>query len=171
MVSTAPNPKWKEKMDITYEEYFNAPIYIPHKGIILLTKILEDALGKEEAHRRIQKKVEEIYRDATHRSRANKPVEGFKDFQSRWANISTPLMQRVLEAEILESTLKVHRMRVHKCLFAETFRSMGESELGYIWECNNDSVMAEESDPRVRMVRTKTLMQGDDCCWTWKEDE
>jgi hypothetical protein len=50
MASVAANPKWKEKMDITYEEYFNPPWYIPHIGIVRIARELENELGKEKAH-------------------------------------------------------------------------------------------------------------------------
>jgi len=171
---TVESEKWKEKVDLTYEQYFNSPMYIPHQGIRLLAEIIEETLGRDRAYQLIQEKIEDFYREATIQSREKNPVIDFKDFQSRWANVSSPLMQHVLEAEILESTPRKHKMRVTKCLFAEAFRSMGVPELGYIWECNNDFVMTGAGDPRARLQRPTTLMEGHDCCdftWYWEEDE
>jgi len=166
--------KWKEKVDLTYEQYFNSPMHIPHQGIVLLAEIIEETLGRDRAYQLIQGRIEDFYREATIRSRQNNPVKDFEDFQSRWANVSSPLMQHVLEAKILESTPTKHKMRVTKCLFAEVFRSLGVPELGYIWECNNDFVMAEAGDARARLLRPTTLMEGHSCCeftWYWEEDE
>ena len=173
-MSSNSSEKSKKKVDLTYEQYFNSPMHIPHQGIVLLAEILEETLGRDRAYQLIQEKIENYYREATIKSREKNPVKDFKDFQSRWTNVSSPLMQHVLEAEILESTPRKHKMRVTKCLFAEAFRSMGVPELGYIWECNNDFVMTEAGDPRARLQRPTTLMEGHDCCdftWYWEDDE
>jgi hypothetical protein len=36
--------------------------------------------------------------------------------------------------------------------------------IGYFLSCYADFASAEMFDPKLRMIRTKTLMQGDDCC-------
>ena len=43
------NDKWKEKVDLTYEEYFKSP---PHPGeaYITLVREMEQTLGREKAH-------------------------------------------------------------------------------------------------------------------------
>ncbi|MFX0000804.1 MAG: hypothetical protein ACFE9Q_11880 [Candidatus Hodarchaeota archaeon] len=30
--------KWQDKVDITYEDYFRAPFYIPHNGAVELAR-------------------------------------------------------------------------------------------------------------------------------------
>lgn len=47
---SSDNPKWKEKLDITYEEYFSPSPLIPHPGIVNLVREMEQPLGKERTH-------------------------------------------------------------------------------------------------------------------------
>jgi hypothetical protein len=42
--------KWKRKIDITYEEYFNPLWFLPHIGLIELVRELEGVMGTEQAH-------------------------------------------------------------------------------------------------------------------------
>ena len=48
---SSKNEKWSYKVEMTLKEYFDAPLTIPHKGVILLVRELEKILGKEEAHK------------------------------------------------------------------------------------------------------------------------
>ena len=56
--------KWKEKVDLTYEQYFNPPWLVPHKGIVALaralTRALERELGKQKAHKVIVETAERL---------------------------------------------------------------------------------------------------------------
>lgn len=70
--------KSKKKVDLTYEQYFNSPMHIPHQGIVLLAEILEEALGRDRAYQLIQEKIENSYREAAIRSREENPVKDFK---------------------------------------------------------------------------------------------
>jgi hypothetical protein len=45
-------------------------------------------------------------------------------------------------------------------------------DIGYAVICHPDFASAEGYSTKLRLVRTKTLMQGHDCCnhrWLWKE--
>jgi hypothetical protein len=63
--------------------------------------------------------------------------------------------------ELTPTTL---RMRVTRCVFAEAMREQDAAELGYAYYCHSDFGFAETYDPEIGFERTKTLMQGNDCC-------
>jgi hypothetical protein len=44
------------------------------------------------------------------------------------------------------------------------FIDANAGDLGYILSCYGDYASAEGFNPKMRMIRTKTLMQGSDCC-------
>jgi len=48
---SSENEKWGYKIELTMKEYFDPPLDLPHKGVILLVRELEKILGKEEAHK------------------------------------------------------------------------------------------------------------------------
>jgi hypothetical protein len=50
-----------------------------------------------------------------------------------------------------------------KCRWAEIFRKLGATDVGK-WFCDSDPVYVEAFNPRIKFKRTKTLMDGDDCC-------
>jgi len=52
--------KWQDKVDITYEDYFQAPYYIPHKGVVELARELEGFMGKEKALEAVGKAFERL---------------------------------------------------------------------------------------------------------------
>jgi hypothetical protein len=50
-----------------------------------------------------------------------------------------------------------------RCLWAEVFRSLDASDIGY-WICQGDGPVATAFNPQIHFQRTKTLMEGHDCC-------
>ena len=52
--------KWKEKVDLTYEQYINPPWLVPHKGIVALARALERELGKQKAHKVVVETTERL---------------------------------------------------------------------------------------------------------------
>ena len=53
--------------------------------------------------------------------------------------------------------------RFTRCMMADIYRSLGAEDIG-IWICEGDGPAAAAFNPRIRFQRTKTLMEGDDCC-------
>ena len=53
---------------------------------------------------------------------------------------------------------------VKKCPMADTYRSLGRVDLGLQFYCNEDRHIAAGFNPSIQFTRTKTLMEGDDCC-------
>ncbi len=55
-------------------------------------------------------------------------------------------------------------MRVSECLTATVFREADAAHIGYAAVCHADFALPEGFNPKIRLVRTKTLMKGHDCC-------
>ena len=55
-------------------------------------------------------------------------------------------------------------LRVTKCFWADTFRELGSPTIGKALYCDDEYAVAEGFNPRIRLIRAKTLMEGDDCC-------
>ena len=72
--------------------------------------------------------------------------------------------QNVLTFQIVEDTPQAFELKVTECLWAKTFRDAKAGDLGYLLSCYGDFASAKGFNPKMRMIRTKTLMQGDDCC-------
>lgn len=53
--------------------------------------------------------------------------------------------------------------RFTSCLWAEVFRELGAPDIGWWW-CEGDEPAVRAYHPQLRFKRTKTLMEGADCC-------
>ena len=164
------NPKWSEKVGLTYEEHIREK-YSPS---VTLARELEKTLGREKAHKIIKEAYE---REATQwAAEAGKRV-GIKNFQDFLAYIKkiygSPYWSHVLTYTLKEAPSE-YRFTCTECLNAKVLRDMGAEDLGYIMLCNTDFASTTAFHPKLRLERTKTLMQGDDCCnfhCMWKKDE
>ena len=84
----------------------------------------------------------------------------------------SPFWTHVLTATYPEETPVKLSSHTTECLWAKTFKEMNATELGYILICRPDFAKARACHPKIRLKRTKTLMQGDSYCnhtWYWKE--
>jgi hypothetical protein len=78
---------------------------------------------------------------------------------------------RALTSQRIEYTPKSYEMKITECLWAQTFREVNAADLGFATICYGDEAMAAAFDPRLKLTRTKALMNGDDCChfrWVWE---
>ncbi len=74
------------------------------------------------------------------------------------------IFNRALTFDVIEDTPKAFEVKVKECLWAKTFRDAKSEDLGYVLSCYGDYASAEGFNPKMRMIRTKTLMQGDEFC-------
>jgi hypothetical protein len=82
-----------------------------------------------------------------------------------------PFWQHALTSKIIEDTEKAFEIEVTECLWAKTFREAKAGEIGYATVCRQDYTMCQGFNPKIRMIRTKTLMQDHDHCnhrWIWE---
>ena len=85
-------------------------------------------------------------------------LRGFLSFQHLWD------ADGALETEVTRSTQDEYVYRVTRCRYAEMYREMGLADIGFELSCNRDATFATGYDPRIRLRRTQTIMQGADHC-------
>jgi len=74
------------------------------------------------------------------------------------------LMQNALTYQIIEDTPQAFELKIAECLWAKSIREANAGDLGYVLMCYGDFAAARAFNPKMRMIRTKTLMQGDEFC-------
>lgn len=67
------------------------------------------------------------------------------------------------EWEKLEDSDDRQAYKFTRCMWADIFRSLGAQEIG-VWICEADGPVAAAFNPGIRFQRTKTLMEGGECC-------
>jgi len=69
-----------------------------------------------------------------------------------------------MEMEILERTPTTFFFNVTRCPYFETYRELGLERLGVALSCCRDAPFAKGFNPRLRLERTKTIMEGATHC-------
>jgi predicted ArsR family transcriptional regulator len=164
------NPKWKEKVGLTFEEHIREK-YSPS---VTLARELEKVMGKEKAHKIIREAYEKEAAQWSAEAGERMGIKSFQDFLGYIKKTyGSPYWSHVL-TYTLEEAPSEYRFTCTECLNAKVLREMGAADLGYIMLCNTDFASTSAFHPKLSLRRTKTLMQGDDCCdfhCIWKEDE
>lgn len=118
--------------------------------------------GEDAARSVIEQAVKRAAVDAGRAFAAQVPggasMESFAAIQPLWTKGDALRIEPIRQdAEALE-------FNVTRCRYAEMYRSMGLGEIGHLLSCNRDGTFIEGFDPRIRMERTQTIMQGAGHC-------
>lgn len=173
MTDSKTSEKWQETLELSLKQYFDPPFFMPHRGFIQLIRALEKEFGKETIHQTLQTTAERLFVAQTHEDITQNPVKDFRDFITRFCSPSGPFWGNALTGKVVESTDTTHVFHITECLWAKTYRDIGATDIGYLWNCAHDFPIAETAHPQIKLKRTKTLMQGDDCCdfrWSWEDE-
>jgi hypothetical protein len=77
-----------------------------------------------------------------------------------------------LEVRFIEETDRRLRFDVVRCRYAELYDRLGMKDLAYAFSCNRDESFLRGFNPKMRMTRTATIVQGApacDFCFTLEE--
>jgi hypothetical protein len=88
----------------------------------------------------------------------NTIAEMSKIVKEVWAKDDT------MKIEIIREDDKALFFDVTYCGYADMYEKMGIKELGFILSCNRDFPFAEGFNPEIGLRRTKTIMEGAECC-------
>ena len=74
-------------------------------------------------------------------------------------------MMETLSMEVIEDSETVFEVRITECLSHEVYKEAGcDGKLGYACVCHGDHGYARGYNPKIKLIRDKTLMEGDDHC-------
>jgi len=92
------------------------------------------------------------------------PKNDFATFKSQYKEKPNRFWEHVQTRVITEDTDRSIAEKITECLFAKVFRDAGAADIGYAYSCYYDFPAARAYNPKLKLIRTKTLMAGDDCC-------
>jgi len=67
-----------------------------------------------------------------------------------------------MEGTTLTETEYVYN--ITRCRYAEMYKAIGMADLGVILSCGRDFELISGFNPKMKLTRTKTIMEGCDCC-------
>jgi len=152
-----------ENLEISYSDFLREV----YAGRVALIREFEARFGKEKIHEILR----EFYGSQSVESckslveNLDKPISGIEDFRKLIKDLdSRPFSEKTMINEHPESP-DGQTIRITKhCLWADIFKELGAADLGKIMLCDTDYLTAEVFHPHIRLERTKTIMDGDDCC-------
>ena len=155
----AQEHKFLEDSGMSFAEVFKRV----HANRLPLMRGLEQEIGREKLHEMMKRIIDQ---NARTRAAESAKKAGKNDLATYTQDLRKPdrYWQNVLTFEIIEDTPQAFEVKVTECLWAKTYLDAGAAALGYILSCYGDYGSAEGFNPKMRMIRTKTLMQGNDCC-------
>ncbi len=68
------------------------------------------------------------------------------------------------EMEQLELSETRYEFNIKRCQYAEMYKELGMADLGVILSCSRDFELIAGFNPRMTLLRTKTIMEGYDHC-------
>ena len=135
----------------------------------LLAKDLEKEMGRD----RMLKFIEENTKSMTLRQGKSEAQQGSDvSFASFTKRLRRPELQNNLTMAIIEDSDRVFEFKVTECLVAETFRAFNDLELGNAAVCIGDFTRAEGFNPKIKLIRDKTLTLGHPYCnhrYVWQD--
>jgi len=149
-----PVHKFNKKTGYTYEQAyrFRARLYADRM------KRIAGYLGHDNLVDALKKSTEDYYTSiATY-----KPENTLQDFVRPFYEDEG--YKTILTIEVIENREDLVSWRVTECLNAKVFRELDAAEIGYATLCYGDEAWAKAFNPNIQFSRTKTLMEGYDCC-------
>jgi hypothetical protein len=134
---------------------------VSQRSFIRFARFLQKEMGEKKVIDLIKKATEERMRE---QAKSDLERLGGSDFSSYIKIFRDPRMLASLTMEIIEDTDTVFEIRVTDCLSAESFLPYKAGDIGYAAVCWGDFNWASDFNPKIKLIRNKTLMQGHDCC-------
>lgn len=151
--------KFLEDSCMTFQQVFD----FAFKSLIPVLQELTRELGRDLVLVPIGEAASESALKAGQASAGESSRNDLQSYVS-WAREPSRFTKHALTIDVVEDNPEVFELRISECLWAKTFREMGAADLGYALFCNTDYAHCNGFNPQITLHRTKTLMQGDDCC-------
>ena len=123
---------------------------------------LKESHGEEVARKTIAEAVRRSAIEQARQFAAAAPggasLKAFQDVMPLWTKGGA------LEIEVKEQTDQSFTFNVVRCRYAETYKAMGLGEIGHLLSCNRDGAFCEGYDPKLKLERSQTIMQGASHC-------
>lgn len=130
--------------------------------LIPLIKAFQAEFGTERANAIARKVITDLAREHGEAIAAGEapgnPIEQMASGLSRFS------AGGALEVEEVDRTGNTYAFNITRCGYAEFYKKMGVSELGFLLSCSRDFALTEGMSSDLQLTRTQTIMQGANHC-------
>jgi len=126
-----------------------------------LIKAFIEELGRDKAVAVVNRVINSLARESGEQLARQMGGNSMADFArglSAWGAGGAYEMQE------LELTDTKYDFDIKRCRYAEMYKELGLADLGVVLSCGRDFELVEGFNPRMKLVRTQTIMEGYDHC-------
>ncbi|HPQ45428.1 MAG TPA: L-2-amino-thiazoline-4-carboxylic acid hydrolase [Syntrophales bacterium] len=134
---------------------------IEAQAIAPVIEMVAKKIGKDEALE-ILKEVNQ--QEAFKRGQNTIRTKGLGTIEELVEDVTTWGEGGVWEMKVLEQTPTTYFFNVYRCPYYEKYKEKGLEKLGVQLSCCRDEPFARGLDPKLRLSRTQTIMEGADFC-------
>ena len=149
-----PAHKFNKKVGWTYEQVYG------FRAMLFADRLnrISNYLGREKLIEALKKSTEDYFSSVETYKLENTLQDFVKPFYK------DPSYKAILTFEVIENREDLFSWRVTECLNAKVFRELNAADIGYAALCHGDEAWVRAYNPKIQFSRTKTLMEGNDCC-------
>ena len=151
--------KFRDNVSMTYAQVFT----FAYANYIKQMKALDEIMGEKKLIEMLKTVGSKIAEESGKKWAEKLPNN---DLASFLAVLKKPdeFWRHALTFDFVKDTESECELKVTECLWAKTFKEHDAADLGYACVCNSDYAMVKAFNPKLELTRSKTLMQGYDCC-------
>ncbi len=153
--------KFLADSEMTFEGVFRFAFqnyYIP------TLQSLADEIGRGSFLEMLKRLRSQSAAGATRRGAEKLPKNDFSTFVELSKQRKNRFVRHVLTDEVVEQRKDFVHSRITECLWAKVFRETNAADIGYASVCHPDFAMASAFNPKIKLVRRSTLMEGSEFC-------
>ncbi len=146
--------KFESKVDWTIKQVFQRQYSTYIDRLNRLAKFI----GRDQLLEFLKKSTVDYYSSRTTYKPGNTLTDFIKPFKE------SEYFKTIMTIEFVEDTEKAVSWKLTECLHATVFREYNAADIGFATLCHGDDAWITAYNPNIKFYRTKTLMQGHDCC-------
>jgi hypothetical protein len=152
--------KFQEDSGMSFQEVFE----FAFKDFIQTMESFARQMGRDKLLEMLTKDSEDAMRLSAQKTVERPQKNNFAAFKAMYKKTPDRFWEHIQTTLITEESNTVIASKVTECLYAKTFRDAGAADIGYAWSCHGDFAWAQAFNPKLRLIRDKTLMNGDEYC-------
>ena len=152
--------KFQEDSGMSFQEVFE----FSFKDFIQTMESFARQMGRDKLLEMIRKDSEEASRLSAQKTVEKLKKNDFAAFKAMYKEKPDRFWDHIQTTLITEESDTVIASKVTECLYAKTFRDANAADIGYVWSCHGDFAWTQAYNPKLTLMRDKTLMNGDEYC-------
>ena len=152
--------KFQEDSGMSFQEVFE----FAFKDFIQTMESFARQMGRDTLLGMLKKDSEDAMRLEAQKTIKQLKNNDFAAFKAMYKEKPDRFWGHIQTVVITEESDTAIASKVTECLYAKAFRDAGAADIGYAWSCHGDFAWAQAFNPKLRLIRDKTLMNGDEYC-------